>query len=120
MSLNADTLRVFVTDLGRATKFYADALGLPQVGGSEEAGCTLFDVGALTLLIEAVPADDLEGAALIGRFVGLSFGVDDMDATITELQLRGVEFGGAPEQQTWGGTLAHFRDPDGNVLTLVA
>ncbi|MFT7464988.1 MAG: lactoylglutathione lyase [Pseudohongiellaceae bacterium] len=120
MPLVADTQRVFVTDIGQARRFYCDALKLPLIGGSDDDGIAVFDAGSLTLLVEAVPADDREGAELIGRFVGLSFGVEDMDATISELRGRGVEFGGPPEVQPWGGTLAHFRDPDGNVLTLVA
>ena len=31
---------------------------------------------------------------------------------------KGVGFVGPPEAQPRGGVLAHFRDPDGNVLTL--
>jgi hypothetical protein len=32
---------------------------------------------------------------------------------------KGVEFTGRPEKQQWGGTLAHLKDLDGNVLTLM-
>jgi predicted enzyme related to lactoylglutathione lyase len=32
---------------------------------------------------------------------------------------KGVHFTAPPEKQEWGGTLAHFEDPAGNVLTLV-
>lgn len=35
------------------------------------------------------------------------------------LLARGVEFLAPPQRMPWGGVLAHFRDPDGNVLTLV-
>ena len=35
-----------------------------------------------------------------------------------EAQLA-VEFLAPPEKQPWCGSLAHFRDPDGNVLTLL-
>jgi len=48
----------------------------------------------------------------------VSLQVDDVPATYAELRARGVDFVGPPEKQSWGGTLAHFRDPDGNVLTL--
>jgi len=30
-----------------------------------------------------------------------------------------VEFTSEPTTQPWGGTIATFRDPDGNVLTLM-
>ena len=32
---------------------------------------------------------------------------------------RGVQFIEPPEKQPWGGVLAHLRDPDGNILTLL-
>jgi len=41
------------------------------------------------------------------------------DWTYRALVARGVEFVGPQEPQAWGGVLAHLRDPDGNVLTLL-
>jgi hypothetical protein len=29
------------------------------------------------------------------------------------------DFVGPPEKEPWGGVLAHLRDPDGNILTLL-
>jgi uncharacterized glyoxalase superfamily protein PhnB len=45
--------------------------------------------------------------------------VADVELAYRCLRDRGVEFPGPPERQAWGGLLAHFRDPDGNVITLV-
>lgn len=50
---------------------------------------------------------------------GLSLQVDDIEGTDARLKDAGVEFTSAPEKQPWGGSLAHFRDPDRNVLTLL-
>jgi len=55
----------------------------------------------------------------VGRFVGVTLMVDDIAETYARLTSRGVEFTGRPEKQHWGGTLAHFKDLDGNVLTLM-
>jgi uncharacterized glyoxalase superfamily protein PhnB len=52
------------------------------------------------LALERVDPSDEEGRALV-------------------LAERGVEFVGPPEKQSWGGVLAHLRDPDGNILTLL-
>ena len=71
------------------------------------------------LALERVDPADPESAESVGRFVAVSLEVDDIDATYETLTRRGVEFLGAPEKQPWGGTLAHLRDPDGNVLTLL-
>jgi predicted enzyme related to lactoylglutathione lyase len=43
----------------------------------------------------------------------------DAHAECRSLSARGVRIVGWPEQQAWGGVLAHIADPDGNVLTLV-
>src|SRR4029450_10331043 len=40
-------------------------------------------------------------------------------ATHRTLVARGVVFTAPPERQPWGGVLAHSRDPDGNVLSLL-
>ena len=50
----------------------------------------------------------------------MSLAVADVEATYARLRARGVAFEARPERMPWGGVLAHFRDPDGNVLTLVS
>jgi len=49
----------------------------------------------------------------------VSLRVDDLAATYVELRAKGVTFTAPPEKQPWGGSLAHFKDPDGNILTLL-
>jgi uncharacterized glyoxalase superfamily protein PhnB len=44
--------------------------------------------------------------------------VTDIDAAYTELSAKGVRFPMVPSDQPWGGRLALFADPDGNVLYL--
>ena len=111
-------LRIFVDDLAAARSFYRDTLGLP-IQWDHETSAFGVDAGA-NLIIEAVakdaPADDRE---LVGRFVGCSLQVDDIDAEYARLKAAGVSFAGPPKEQYWGGTLAHFTDPAGNTLTLV-
>ena len=60
-----------------------------------------------------------EAEGLAGRFLSVSFQVDDIDVTYRTLLERGVTFVQPPEKQPWGGTLAFLNDPDGNILTLV-
>ena len=111
--------RVFVDDLVAAQAFYGDVLKLKTAWQLE--GIAVGNDLGLTLILETVPAfADAEDRALVGRFCGLSFEVDDIDATYAELRARGVEFTGPPTRQDWGGVLAHFKDPSGNILTLLA
>jgi len=110
-------VRLFVSDLSRAREFYAEKLGLRLT--MDESDYLIFDAGGPMLIVEALDPDDPEATALVGRFAGLSFRVDDIGATYAALAAKGVTFTAPPETQPWGGTLAHFLDPDGNELTLV-
>lgn len=55
----------------------------------------------------------------IGTFSHVVFRCDDVRATWEELRGRGVEFVDEPRDQP-GGTMAQFKDPDGNVFVLSA
>ncbi len=79
----------------------------------------MFDVDGKNLIIEAVAADDPERDDLVGRFLAVSFEVDDVEKAYRDLKAKGVTFPQPPAKQSWGGTLAFPRDPDGNILTLV-
>ena len=108
-------VRVWVDDMDAARKFYGETLGLTPVWEMDEA--VGYDLGA-TLIVE--PDSPSGGERLVGRFVGVSISVPDIQAAYDDLTEKGVPFLGPPEKMPWGGTLAHFKDPAGNVLTLMA
>lgn len=105
---------VFVTDYPRAVEFYGGTLGLEQ---SQEYGRIPggeFETGNLTLQI-------LDSAAVGREFAPsgspIAFRVEDVAAARAELEGAGIEFLG--ETIDSGVCFqAHFKDPDGNVLTL--
>jgi predicted enzyme related to lactoylglutathione lyase len=110
-------VRIFTTQLDRARRFYGDTLGL---GGRRDGpGWSLFTLAGTDVVVEGIDVDDAEAAGLVGRFLGLSFAVDDIARAYEDLCRRGVAFAAPPRREPWGGTLAHGRDPDGNVFTLV-
>lgn len=111
-------VRVFVTDWERALRFYTETLGIPVAFRSDELGWAQLATGEGQLALERTAPDDDEAQDLVGRFVGVSLEVADIDATYQTLVGRGVSFLGPPAQQPWGGVLAHLRDPDENVVTL--
>ena len=112
-------LRVFVNDWDRACEFYEHTLGLPIKFKDASMGWAEFDVGGPSLALERVSEDDVEGRSLVGRFLGISLQVENIITTHEALQGKGVEFTAEPEKQSWGGTVAHFKDPEGNILTLL-
>ena len=111
--------RIFCFHWKECVSFFKDTIGLPVKFESEEMGWAEFDLGGISLAVERQDEDDAEALSLVGRFVGISLQVDDIDTIYQELTGKGVEFEGQPAKQPWGGVLAHFKDPDGNTITLL-
>ena len=112
-------VRIFVRQWSAACRFYGDTMGLTERFRNDEIGWVEYDLGGPCFGVERVRPGDSEGEAMVGRFVGVSLRVDDIDGVYGALRGKGVSFTSPPEKQSWGGSLAHFHDPDGNVLTLL-
>ena len=120
IAMRLAAVRVFVSDLAGAAAFYRDQVGLEPERVAPEEGYALFRLaGGGELVLEEDAPDEETADGLAGRFVGVSLAVDDLDAAFDALSEEGVRFVGPPETQPWGGRLAHFHDPDDNILTLV-
>jgi predicted enzyme related to lactoylglutathione lyase len=112
-----------VDDIEAARAFYGDVLGIPV---------SLNDMGILEL--------DLPGGARViaypkpnhvpATFTILNFGVDDVEAAVDDLNARGVVTAIYDDPQLpvdakgimrgHGPDIAWFRDPAGNVLSVIA
>lgn len=107
-----DFVMFHVSDLGRAVKFYRDALGLPLEVCSEEHQWAEFDCGNVTLSLRG-------GATMTESRTGarLALAVDDLDAAYAELTAKRVWMVAPPEDH---GVCRAFEvlDPDGNVLVI--
>jgi predicted enzyme related to lactoylglutathione lyase len=114
-------VRVFVRDFERAVRFYTETLGMTLSHRSDQIGWAQLGLGGadLALELDRGEGEDGEDEELVGRLVGVSLAVEDIEQTYATLRQRNVEFLGPPTKMPWGGVLAHLRDPDGNVLTLV-
>ena len=117
MKLSA--VRIFVSEMEPAKRFYQERLGLRLTHDGSAYGYCTFESSGIHVVVEAVPSDAPEDEqGLVGRFAGLSFGVGNIASEYARLSALGVEFTGTPEKQSWGGWLATFRDPAGNELQL--
>ena len=106
-------VNVFVSDFGRALAFYRDTLGLSVNTADETFGYASFNTGAASFAIAQT-----DEVALVGRHTGVGFLTADIDAAYATLTAKGVTFDMPPTKQPWGGMLAMFKDPDGNLFYL--
>jgi catechol 2,3-dioxygenase-like lactoylglutathione lyase family enzyme len=112
-------ITLFVEDLAAAKRFYGDVFQLPVF--FEDDNSAVFRFGdTLVNLLEASEAATLVAPATVatpdaGVRFQFTLGVDDVDATVEELQSRGVELLNGPMDRPWGIRTASFRDPGGHI-----
>ncbi len=109
----SDFVSVPVTDLERSTRFYADTLGLEQVG---HGGWPEFQLGenvSLYLLDPTNIGQQFEGP----HTAPIALRVPDVEEARKALEAKGVVFAGETFD-TGVCHMAHFHDPDGNTLML--
>ena len=103
--MEAYGIRIFVDDIRIARRFYGSTLGFREEWAMPELGAVGFDAGGIKLIVEEENPRG-EDAHLIGRFIGISFAVDDMETAYRDMFNKGVHFAGPPQAQAWGGTLS--------------
>jgi catechol 2,3-dioxygenase-like lactoylglutathione lyase family enzyme len=109
----ADFVSVPVTDLARSIAFYRDTLGLEQIG---EGQWPEFQLGANVSLYLLDPTNI--GQEFSGpHSAPIALRVPNVESVRAELESRGVTFFGETFN-TGVCHMAHFADPDGNVLML--
>ncbi len=103
-----------------AEHFYGDVLELPFVGKSN--GALIYDVGGSQLRVSPVPSTNPSAHTVLG------FSVANLNAVTAVLSTRGVKwerFPGIPHDEAGvlltqdGARVVWFRDPDGNLLSIV-
>ncbi|MGE5407395.1 MAG: VOC family protein [Syntrophothermus sp.] len=109
-----DFITLPTQDFERAVEFYGTTLGLPESIRYGSKPGVEFETGSLTI---AIIESSAFGIGFAPHSHPVAFHVDDVEATRAELESLGVEF---PADTIDSGVchMAHFRDPDGNVLML--
>jgi catechol 2,3-dioxygenase-like lactoylglutathione lyase family enzyme len=111
---------IWTSSISEAEAFYRDVLGLVLVTKSD--GALVFDVGGSDLRVSPVPSTTPSEHTVLG------FSVPDVDAVVDSLIAKGVvleRFEGFPHGANGvlttpdGSNVAWFRDPDGNLLSVV-
>ena len=116
------TPMIAVKDLDRARKFYVDKLGLKA---KETMGGEVFEVKSGDTKFEVYRSE----FAGTNKATALTFEVDDLESEVGDLKEKGIFFekydleGLTPKGDSYEGEggfkTAWFKDPDGNILSLM-
>ncbi len=109
-----DFVVVPARDFDASVEFYGTVLGLPCTSRYGQMPGAEFETGTLTI---AIMESKAFGIPFSPHGHPIALHVDDVESARAELKARGVEF---PAETMDSGVchMAHFRDPDGNVLML--
>ena len=106
---------LWTSDLTPMFHFYNDLLRLPLHSRHEDF--IAFELGEVRFNIGR--HGGVQGPTKDAFRFMPHLGVDDIHAEAERLRELGVDFIRHPEQEHWGGWVATFRDPDGNILQLL-
>jgi predicted enzyme related to lactoylglutathione lyase len=107
-----DFITVPTQDFEKADAFYGDVLGLRRSKQWGQMPAREYETGNLTI---AVMQSDAFGIEFRPHGHPIALHVDDVEAARAQLESHGVEFL-ADTMDSGVCHMAHFRDPDGNVL----
>ena len=106
---------IWTAKLERLLPFYRDVLGLPL--HSLHPDWAVFRFGELRLNLGV--HSQVDGRSQDPYRVMVHLGTRDIHGLYLRLRAKGVEFLRPPEREAWGGWVATFADPDGNILQLL-
>ena len=105
-----DSVSIRVRDLDRATKFYTETLGLPEIFRMDEMNLRGYGVGDNSASINIEP-----GKASMQLIIQ----VERVDDARKALEAKSVKFDGPTQTIPNIGKAAGFKDPDGNEILLM-
>ncbi|UAL54730.1 VOC family protein [Metabacillus dongyingensis] len=119
-------IRLLVKDFKKSGLFYRDLLEFPVSWYDEDMEYALFNNGETKIeLVSRKVMAELVGeenkpleAESQSRFL-LQFQVEDVDKTYNRFREKEIEFVNEPhDRKEWGARVAHFRDPDDNLVEI--
>ncbi|MBM3941722.1 MAG: hypothetical protein FJ316_02120 [SAR202 cluster bacterium] len=106
---------LWTSNLDKMVDFYQRVLRLPV--HSHHGHFVAFQLGELRLNVGL--HSRVSGEAADPYRIMPHLGVDEIHSECLRLRQEGVEFIRPPEQEHWGGWVATFKDPDGNIVQLL-
>ncbi len=106
---------LWTEDVERLAAFYRDVLGLTV--HSQRPHFVVFSLGSLRLSVGK--HDGVAGRTKDPYRIMVNLGVQNIQTAYARMKAQGVAFLRPPEQEHWGGWVATFHDPDGNIIQLL-
>ncbi len=103
----------------RMRDFYVDTLGLVPSSDARTRAAFDWKSGDLRTRLILSTHDGVDGMTGDPYRIMMNFQVDDIRAVAKRLTSAGVDFVRQPSQEAWGGWIATFEDPDGNLIQLL-
>jgi len=110
-------INLHVRDVEREVAFFRDVVGLEVLFSDPSFHYTRFDAG-IGFAVNSGGEPKPDEAPFAERLTGIGFVVEDVDAAAREMKARGARFTLEPSRQPWGGYMAMFADPEGNLFYL--
>ena len=111
-----DFISVPVTDMERSKRFYGETLGLETVGHPEDQGFPEYQLGD-NVSLYLLDMKNIGSEFTSPHSASIAMRVPDVEEARRELEAKGIVFEG-DTLDTTVCHMAHFKDPDGNVLML--
>ena len=126
MSYKFAYTRLLVSNFKACFIFYRDVMGFQPTFGSENDVYADFNTGEVTLALfdrlemsKAIGTAQLPAEAHTQDKFCLIFSVDNVDEKCQQIKMHAILLITEPtDRRDWGIRVAHFRDPDGNLIEI--
>ena len=125
--MKLSNIRLLVNDFEKSFNFYSETLGLKCTWGDKDAVYASFDIGLPSglaifkseLMAEATGNIKANKDNTLNDKFAIIIEVENVDEMFKELKNNSIKFITEPkDMKAWGIRVAHFRDPDGNLIEI--
>ena len=125
--MKLSNIRLLVNDFEKSFTFYNETLGLKCTWGDKDAVFASFDIGLPSglaifkaeLMTEATGNSEVENNTVSNDKFAIIIEVENVDKMFENLKNKTIKFITEPkDMKAWGIRVAHFRDPDGNLIEI--
>jgi len=116
---NLSGIIVWTDNLKDLRKFYEQVLGLTPHSVREDFIAYKWNTGKTEIRFNIGVHSKVKGGSKDPFRTMINFNVSDINEVSSKLKHHGTKFIREPELEHWGGIVATFEDPDGNIIQML-